>query len=103
MRKVMPVILSMALAAALIVGCAPAAVEAGCTSVALSESRVREIAIEEFRRRGGRFVEGYWETRVTRESCVNRFFAQSRPAAPGAHFGVTIDDAGNVIQYSPGV
>jgi hypothetical protein len=102
MRETIKAILSSIVLTPFIAGCASAPIEDGCPSVALSASRVREIAIAELQRRGGTFVEANWETRVTREKCENRFFAQARPAYPGGHFGVTVDDAGNVVRFSPG-
>ena len=102
MRGIANVVLSSATFASLLSACTSAAIDAGCSTIALSERRVREIAIEEIRRRGGTFVEDQWEVRVSRKNCLNRFFAMRRPAAPGGHFAIEIDDAGNVVEVFPG-
>ena len=103
MRRFISIGVLVMVASLFIGGCSVAPVDATCQTVALSESRIREIAIGEFRRRGGVFAENSWDIRVIREHCRNVFFASQRPAAPGRFFGVTIDDFGNVIEYSPGV
>jgi hypothetical protein len=91
-----------ATACVLSVGCTVVPARASCPSDQLTDERVRDISIAEFRSRGGIYRETYWNYRVTRANCRVHFYAEHKDRSPGLHFGVDLDDNGRVVQYSPG-
>ena len=83
-------------------GCASSPIARACPDSALTEQRVRDIAVAEFERHGGIFREAYWNYRVTAEHCRIFFDASHEEARTEFHFSVELDKAGNVVLFIPG-
>jgi hypothetical protein len=103
MGRIVGLLALAAMSSVLAVACAEAPARTACDSDHLSDERVREISIAEFRKRGGIYRDDFWNWRVTRENCRVYFFSAHKEASPGFNFGVQLDETGKVVRYDPGL